>query len=46
MIKFQKNAQTDFRREGWTYPFSWDPSSYRQEANKYNCNRLAFKSQI
>ena len=35
MIKFHENTQTNVRREGWTDTISYDPSSYRQGANKY-----------
>ena len=45
MIQFQENTQADGRREGWTDPISQDPSAYRRGSNKYNCSRLAFKSQ-
>ena len=45
MMEFQENTLTDVRREGWTDPISQDPSSYHWGSNKYNCSRLAFKSQ-
>ena len=34
MILFQENTQTDVRRQTWTDPISWDPSSYRHGFNK------------
>ena len=34
MIQIQENTQTDVRRQGWTDPISWDPSSYRQGSSK------------
>ena len=45
MIQFQENTQTDARMERWTDPISYDPSSYCWGPKKYNCSRLAFKSQ-
>ena len=45
MIQWQENTQTDGKMEGLTDPISQDPSGYCQGSNKYNCSRLAFKSQ-
>ena len=45
MIQFQENTWADDRMEGWTDPISWDPTGYRRGSNKYNCSRMAFKSQ-
>ena len=45
MIQFQENTRTDSRMEGRTDPISQDLSSYCRGSNKYNCSRLAFKSQ-
>ena len=45
MIQFQENTQTDGRMEGRTDPISQDLSGYHRGSNKYNCSRLAFKSQ-
>ena len=40
MTHFQENTQRDAR----TDPISQNPSSYCQGSNKYNCSKLAFKS--
>ena len=34
MIQFQENSQEDVKKQGWTDPISWDPSSYRQGSSK------------
>ena len=45
MIQFQENNQTYSKTEGWTDPILQEHSGYHQGYNKYNCSRIAFKSQ-
>ena len=45
MTQFQKNTWTNGRTERRRDPISQDSSSYHQGSSKYNCSRLAFKSQ-
>ena len=46
MIEFEENNQENNNlKKGWTDPISQDLSSYCQGSHKYNCSRLAFKSQ-